>query len=73
MSLTVLKFKNMWWSCRKRFKDASDYFEAQKMCKKAVKKLLFTIKNVPDQHKTKQICETVTSKNPGKLKFISNC
>ena len=43
------------------------------MCKKAVKKLLFTIKNVPDQHKTKQICETVTSKNPGKLKFVSNC
>ena len=38
------------------------------MCEKAVKKLLFAIIHVPDQHKTPQMCKNVNSKkkkNPG--------
>lgn len=46
------------------------------MCEKAVKKLLFAIIHVPDQHKTPQMCKNVNSKkkkkNPGMLQFNPN-
>ena len=42
------------------------------MCEKAVKKSLFAIIHVPDQHKTQQIREKVISENTGMLQFIPN-
>lgn len=41
------------------------------MCEKAVKKLLFAIIHVPDQHKTPQMCKNVNSKK--KKKKILGC
>ena len=34
-----------------------DYLKTKKMCKHAVKKLLFLIRCVPDQYKTQQMCD----------------
>ena len=52
----------------------SDNSKTQNMCDKAVtfKKLLFTIINVPDQHKTQPTCKKVILKKPGMLQFIPN-
>ena len=38
-------------------KSVSDYFKTPEICKKDVKKPLFAIIHVPDQHKTQQMCE----------------
>lgn len=52
------------------------YFKTNKKCvKKLLKKLLFAIIHVPDQHKTPQMCKNVNSKkkkNPGMLQFNPN-
>ena len=50
-----------------------DHLETKKMRKHAVNKLLFLIKDVPDQNKTQHICYKVVLKNAGKLVFISDC
>ena len=44
----------------------SDSSKTQNMCDKAVtfKKLLFTIMNVPDRHKTQPTCKKVILKKP---------
>ena len=44
-----------------------------KICKNAVKKLPKLIKYVPDQYKTKQMCDKVIIENDGMLGFISDC
>ena len=40
------------------------------MCEKAVKKVLYAIIHVFDQHKFQKMCEKAISKNPGMLQFI---
>ena len=43
------------------------YFKTNKKCvKKLLKKLLFAILHVPDQHKTPQMCKNVNSKKKKK-------
>ena len=43
------------------------------MCKHAVKKLPCLLRYVPDQYKTKQMCDKAILENGGTLKCVSCC
>ena len=51
----------------KMLKLVHDYIKNQEMFEKFVRKSLFAIIHVPDQHKTLQICKKVISKSSGML------
>ena len=43
------------------------------MCKNTIKILSFTLKYVPDQYKTKEMCDKVIIDNGGMLGFTHDC
>ena len=43
------------------------------MCKRAVKKLPFVIRYVPDRYTTQQICDKAIFENGGTLKSVPDC
>ena len=45
----------------------------KKMCKHAVKKLLFLIRYVPNKYKTQQMCDKAILENGGTLKSVPDC
>ena len=62
----ITKGQEMW-----RF--IPDPLKTKKVCKHAVKKLLFLIKYVPDWYKTQKMCDKVVVENGGMLMFIPHC
>ena len=69
------------------FMHVSNCLQTQKMCDKAVEKksnmftlncmkkllkIVFAVIDVPNQHKTQQMRETVIQKNPGMPQFVPN-
>ena len=50
-----------------------DHVKTKKMCKHAIKKLLFQVYYVPDRHKTQQMCSKVSLRNSGMLMLICDC
>ena len=50
-----------------------DHLKTKKMCKHAVKKLLYLLRYVPDDHKTQQMCDKAILENGGTLKSDPDC
>ena len=50
-----------------------DYLENKKMCKNAVKKLLFLKRCVPNKYNTQKMCDKAILENCGTLKCVSDC
>ena len=48
----------------------TDYFKTKMMGKNVVKKLLFVVRYVRDQHKTQEICNKLILENGGTLIFL---
>ena len=47
-----------------------DHLKTKKMCKNAVKKLLFVVRYVPDRYKTKKMCDNVILENYGTVSLF---
>ena len=47
-----------------------DHVNPKKLCKHAVKKLLYLLRYVPDQYKTQQMCDKAITENGGTLKSV---
>ena len=50
-----------------------NYLKAKKMCKNAVKKLLFVLMCFLDPFKTQEMCDKVILENGGMLRFVPDC
>ena len=51
----------------------SDHRKTKKMCKHALKKLLFVKRDVPDRYKTQQMSYNVILEHDRMLKFVPDC
>ena len=51
-------------------KFVSDHFKTKNTRKNIVKRMPFITKYLPDQYKTKDVCDKVTIENDGMLGFI---
>ena len=49
-----------------------NYFKANEICEKAIKKLCFTVIHVPNQQNSFHICERVIIESSGMLQIIPN-
>ena len=50
-----------------------DYLRTKRMCKNAVRKLLFVLMCFPDPFKTQGMCDKVILENSGMLRFVPDC
>ena len=50
-----------------------DHLKTKKICRYAVKKLVFVIRYVPDRYKTQEICDKVALENGGTLRCVPDC
>ena len=57
----------------KMFKFVLGHLKTKKMCKHAVKKLLYLLKYVPNRHKTQQMHDNDIPENGGTLKSVPYC